>query len=274
MAADSDDTAAQRLGRKLKEARLAAGFRSQAAIGDEIGLHRTTVAKIENGSRHIQAKVLRLWCEKCGVDYELYEASARLAWSAGAAPVPIWFEDFFKAQVLSHTIWVWHPIIIPGHLQTPDYARVLYEVVGTPKNLIDERVAARMDLQQQTIHREPAPVNLVAVMDEGVIRKQIGSPEVMRAQLLHLLELGKQGNIGIQVVPASRAANAGHVGAFTIACMQDTDVMLMEAMEDVTTDKRASVQEGLAIFDRIRLVALSGPESLELIAKVAEEWTP
>lgn len=46
------------------------------------------------------------------------------------------------------------------------------------------------------------------------------------------------------------------------------------AGEDVTTDKRSSVRECLAIFDRVRLVALPGPESLELIAKVAEEWTP
>lgn len=275
MAAESDDSPAQRLGRKLKEARLAAGYRSQAAIGEEIGLHRTTVAKIESGTRQIQAKVLKAWCGKCGVDYELYEASARLAWVTKAAPVPSWFEDFFKAQVLAHTIWAWHPIIIPGLLQTPDYARVLYEVVGTPKGQIEEHLAARIDLQQQTIRREPVPVNLVVVMDEAVIRRQVGTPEGMHAQLMHLVELGEENHVSIQVIPAARGANAGHVGPFMIAFLEETDVMFKDvAGEDITTDKRPAVRGGLAIFDRVRTVALSGPESLELIKKVAGEWTP
>lgn len=272
---DDDESPARKLGRKLKEARISAGYRSQEEFGDLIKIHRTTVSKIENGQRHISAKVLKLWCETCHVDYELFEASARLAWATEITPVPDWFRDFYKAQALSHTIWAWHPVIVPGHLQTADYARVLAEVSGTPDDLIEERVAARIDLQHQTIDRRPVPVSLVAVMDEAVLRRQVGTPELMHAQLMHMLELGQRRNIGIQVVPARHGGNAGHVGAFTIASLDDGDVVLKDAAgEDVTTDKRASVRECLAIFDRVRLVALPGPESLELIAKVAEEWTP
>ena len=73
------------------------------------------------------------------------------------------------------------------------------------------------------------------------------------------------------MVPASRGANAGHVGPFTIASVDDTDVMLMGAIEDVTTDKRSAIRAGQMIFDRVRLEALSGPESIELIVKVAEK---
>ena len=69
------------------------------------------------------------------MDFELFEASARLAWVAEASPVPAWFEDFRKAQVLAHTIRTWHPVIIPGPLQIPDYARVLIEATGTPDDL-------------------------------------------------------------------------------------------------------------------------------------------
>jgi hypothetical protein len=87
-------------------------------------------------------------------------------------------------------------------------------------------------------------------------------------------EQGRRKHIGIQVIPASRAANAGHVGAFTIASLDDADVMLMNALEDVTTDKRASIRNGLQVFDRLRLVALSGPESLELITKAAASCKP
>jgi transcriptional regulator with XRE-family HTH domain len=272
---DSDsDHPARRLGRKLREARIAAGYRSQQEFGEALSMHRTTVTKVENGSRHVTPEVLRAWCGLCHVDYELYEASARLAWVTEASPVPVWFEDFYRAQMLAHTIRTWHPIIIPGPLQIPDYARALAEATGTSDDLVEERVAARIDLQQQTIERRPVPVTLIAVMDEAVLHRRVGSADVRRQQLMHLAEQGQRRHIGVQVVPASRAANAGHVGAFTIASLDDADVMLMDAVEDVTTDKRPAIRAALAIFDRVRLDALSGPESLELIAKVAEECEP
>jgi DNA-binding XRE family transcriptional regulator len=271
---NDEDRPAKRLGRKLREARIAAGYRSQQEFGTLLDMHRTTVTKIENGTRHINTGVLRKWCDLCHVDYELYEASARLAWVAEASPVPLWFEDFFRAQVLAHTIRTWHPVIIPGPLQIPDYARALHEGAGTPDDLIEDRVAARIDLQQQTIERRLVPVSLIAVMDEAVLHRRVGSEEIRHRQLMHLAEQSGRKHIGIQVVPASRGANAGHVGAFTIASLDDADVMLMEAVEDVTTDKRPAIRGGLAIFDKVRLEALSGPESLELILKAAEECKP
>jgi hypothetical protein len=239
-----------------------------------MNLHRTTVTKIENGTRHVTPDVLRKWCEACHIDYELYEASAKLAWVTEVSPVPPWFDDFYKALPLAHTARTWHPFFIPGLLQTPDYAKALHEGAGTPDELAEERISVRIDLQQRTVERLPVPVNVLAVMDEAALHRRVGSAEVRHRQLMHLIEQGQRKHIGVQIVPASRAANAGQVGAFTIASLEDADVMLMEAVEDITTDKRASIRTGLGIFDRVRLDALSGPESLELIAKVAEGCKP
>jgi transcriptional regulator with XRE-family HTH domain len=266
----NEDHPAKRLGRKLKEARIAAGYRSQQAFGEAMTLHRTTVAKIESGTRNIASDALKRWCDLCHVDFELYEASARLAWVAESSPVPVWFEDFRKAQVLAHTIRTWHPVIIPGPLQIPDYARALAESTGADEELVEERAAARIDLQQRTIERRPVPVNLLAVMDESVLHRLVGSEDIRHRQLIHLAEQGQRNHIRIQVVPASRAGNAGHAGGFTIASLDDADVLLMDALEDVTTDNRSKIREGLAVFDRVRWASLSGPESLELIVKVAE----
>ena len=269
-----NDAPSKRLGRKLREARIAAGYRNQTDFGAAMNMHRTAVTKIESGSRHVTTDVLRRWCELCHVDFELYEAGARLAWVAEASPVPVWFEDFYRAQVLAHTIRAWHPIIVPGLLQIPDYARSLHVGAGTTSDLIDDRVAARIDLQQQTIERHPVPVSLIAVMDEAVLHRRVGPEEIRHRQLVHLVEQGQRNHVKIQIVPASRGANAGHVGAFTIASLDDADVMLMEAVQDVTTDERPAIRGGLAIFDRVRWEALSGPESLELITKAAEECKP
>jgi transcriptional regulator with XRE-family HTH domain len=271
----NSDHPAKRLGRKLREVRIAAGYRSQGAFGTVMNLHRTAVTKIENGNRHISPELLKRWCELCHVDYELFEAGARLAWVAEASPVPPWFEDFFRAQVLAHTIRTWHPIIIPGPLQTADYLRALHKGAGTPDDLIEERVAARIDLQQQTIERRPVPVRLLAVMDEVVLYRQVGANEVRHQQLAHLAEQAQRNHIGIQVVPSTRGANAGNVGAFTIASLDDTDVMLQEGVyEDVTTDQRPAIRVGLEIFDRVRLDAFSKAESIELIMKAADSCNP
>lgn len=195
---DNDDGhPAKRLGRKPREARIAAGYRSQEAFSALLPLHRTTVTKIETGTRHVTPEILRKWCDLCHVDYELYQAAARLAWVAEASPVPVWFEDFFRAQTLAHTIRTWQPIIVPGPLQTADYARALHEGAGTPDHLIEDRVAARIDLQQQTIERRPVPVNLIAVMDEAVLHRRVGPQDVMYGQLMHLVEQGQRKHIGI-----------------------------------------------------------------------------
>jgi Domain of unknown function (DUF5753) len=105
----------------------------------------------------------------------------------------------------AHTIRTWQPIIIPGPLQTPEYARVLFEVMGTPDDLVEDLVAARIELQQQTIERESTPAKLIAVMDEAVLYRSVGPAEVMHRQLLHLAGQSQRKHIGIQVIPTSRA---------------------------------------------------------------------
>jgi hypothetical protein len=236
---------------------------------------RSTVTKIESGRLAPSDKMLRLWCELCHVDHELYEGLARLARAAEASPIPPWFEDFAAAQRLAHTVRTWHPVIIPGPLQTPAYAKALFIAMGLDDDRVGELAAARIDLQQ--IYTRPKqPVTLLAAVDEAALRRLVGSEEDMYHQLTHLADLSQQRHIGLQVVPARRACNAGHGGAFTIASLPDApDVLLTEAaVQDVTTDQHGVLMQAHAIFDRVRLDALSRAESLELIKELAEQWKP
>jgi transcriptional regulator with XRE-family HTH domain len=263
---------AARLGRKLREARKLAGFASHQALADAMNCDRSTVTKIESGRLAPSDKILRLWCRLCQVDHELYEPMARLARAAEASPVPVWFEDFASAQHLAHTIRTWHPTVIPGSVQIPDYSRPLYEVMGLDDDRMEELVAARIDLQQ-IFTRPKRPTTLLAAIDEAVLRRRVGSDEVMHRQLAHMVELGQRKNIGIQVVPASHACNAGHVGAFTIASLPGApDVLLTEsAVRDVTTDDPSELLQAHKIFDGVRLDALSKAQSLEFITKLADQ---
>jgi transcriptional regulator with XRE-family HTH domain len=269
----SDDNSPQmRLGRKLREARKAAGYSSHQALAADMNCDRSTVTKIESGKLAPSAKILRLWCELCSVDVELYEPMARLARAAEESPVPFWFENFAGAQHLAHTIRTWHPTVVPGSLQIPDYSRPLYEVMGLDDDRIEELVGARIDLQQ-IFTRPRQPATLLCVLDEVVLRRGVGSVEVMYRQLTHLAEQGQRKNIGVQVVPASNGCNAGHVGAFTIASLPGApDVLLTEgAVRDVTTDDPAELLQAHGIFDRVRLDALSKAQSLEFIMELADQ---
>jgi transcriptional regulator with XRE-family HTH domain len=270
-----DNSPVTRLGRKLREARRTAGFGSHQSLADAMNCDRSTVTKIESGRLAPSDKMLRLWCELCHVDHELYEGLARLARAAEASPIPPWFEDFAAAQRLAHTVRTWHPVIIPGPLQTPAYAKALFIAMGLDDDRVGELAAARIDLQQ--IYTRPKqPVTLLAAVDEAALRRLVGSEEDMYHQLTHLADLSQQRHIGLQVVPARRACNAGHGGAFTIASLPDApDVLLTEAaVQDVTTDQHGVLMQAHAIFDRVRLDALSRAESLELIKELAEQWKP
>jgi transcriptional regulator with XRE-family HTH domain len=271
-AAAIDLDPAATLARMLRNARVAAGYTSQDALARDLNVDRSVVTKAESGNRFPSDKVLLKWCEVCHLDPGQVLAKARKARKPDGA-IPPWFETFREVELVAHTVRVWHPILIPGPLQIPDYARALFEGMGESVDRIGELVAARIDLQQILIRPEPA--TLWAVMDEAVLRRQVGSDEVMHRQLTHLIEQGQRSHIGIQVVPAIRGANAGCVGAFTIASIEGApDVLLKEAVEDVTTDKQGVLRKAHTIFDRVRLDALSGPQSLELIAKVAKECKP
>ncbi|MGH3248680.1 MAG: Scr1 family TA system antitoxin-like transcriptional regulator, partial [Trebonia sp.] len=99
------------------------------------------------------------------------------------------------------------------------------------------------------------------------------SPEIMHDQLMHVAEMSERPTIVVQVVPANIGANAGFGGGFVIARTEGApDVVLMEGIEDQTTERRALVRKAETAFDRLRGDALTRVQSRELIRKVAQQW--
>jgi hypothetical protein len=116
----------------------------------------------------------------------------------------------------------------------------------------------------------------VVVLDEAVLLRLIGSPQIMHDQLAQAADLSMRPYISVQVVPASNGANAGLSGAFDIASVDDVPGTLrMEGVEDQTIDKRSLVRKAAVTFDRVRGDALPRTASRDLILKVADErWNP
>jgi transcriptional regulator with XRE-family HTH domain len=256
------------LGERLRRARIAAGFSSQDALAGKLGFDRTVITKGETGDRVPTPDVLAAWCEACGLDPELYGDLAELARSSDG-PIPTWFEDYLEAERDAHTLRIWQPLIVPGPLQTADYARALFIAARHDPSKVEEMVTAR--LARQRVFERADPPHTVVVLDESVLRHLIGSPAVMHDQMMHLAEIADR--LQIQIVPAARGGNAGLSGGFTIAsCDGAPDVLRMEAVEDVTEERRPLVRHAALVFDLVRGDALPCDQSRTLIVEAAEQW--
>jgi transcriptional regulator with XRE-family HTH domain len=267
---DAETNPAAFLGDELRRARLAAGFSSQDALASKLGFDRTVIAKAETGQRPPTVDVLAAWCQACHLDDDLFGRLAMLARS-GIGPVPSWFEDWLKAEGEAHALRIWQPLIIPGLLQTPEYARALFLAAGADVVKADELVAVRVE--RQAILDRADPPHVVTVLDESVLHRLIGSPAIMRDQLEHVGSMAGRPNVQVQVVPSARGATAGLSGGFSLAsCDGAPDVLRMEAVEDVTEERRPLVRHASVVFDLVRGDALPREESRTLILEAAEQW--
>jgi hypothetical protein len=238
-------------------------------------IDRTVVGKAESGERPPSDPVLKAWIEECRIEnVELVLVLAELARAAddNNEPIPAWFADYAAdIEPVAHTIKTWQGMIMPGLLQTPSYARALFESMGYDAATIDARVAAR--IKRQSILDRADPVSLWVVLDDAVLRRCVGSETVMHEQLSYLAERATAHNIGVQVVPAENGANAGCVGALTIASVAGKpDVAVIEGVQDTVSEMQELVRSALSIFDRVRLDALPGSASLNVIMEAAKNY--
>lgn len=266
--ADSDPKAF--LGRRLANARVAAGYASQEALAGHLGLDRSVVAKAETGERPPSVPVLSAWVDACSLDRDMYEDLGRLA-RRSDGPIPRWGEKYLAAEETATVLRIWQPIIVPGLLQTTDYARELFAAMGNTIERVDELIGVR--LGRQAILDRDHPPHVIAVLDEIVLHRLIGSPKIMADQLDHLVALSKRPDIQIQVIPSDHGANAALSGAFTLVSGDGTpDLLSMTHLQDIAVEISGQVTEAALTFERARGASLPCTLSRELIEKVSEQW--
>jgi transcriptional regulator with XRE-family HTH domain len=250
--------------------RIAAGYTSQESLAIKLGFDRSVIGKAETGERPPTPEVLAAWCDLCGLDAEMFARLATLARRADG-PIPSWFESWLEAEREAHTLRLWSPVLVPGLLQTAEYARALFIATGLDEESAQEHVTVRLG-RQAILDRASAP-HVVAVLDESVLRRLIGTPPIMSDQLRHITDLSERPGISIQVVPSSTGATAGLSGALDLASGDGApEVLRMEAVEDVTTESRSLVRKAANIFVQVQADALPRTSSRALIMEMAEQW--
>jgi hypothetical protein len=163
---------------------------------------------------------------------------------------------------------IFEPLIVPGLLQTADYARVAITTEGSAD--VERAVATRM-ARQKILKRNPPP-RLSVLLDECVIDRPVGGPEIMRAQLERLVEISFMPNVTVRIAPRSGGYHLGLAGAFKImTCTPEGDVAYTEASEGgrVVLDS-ADVRRFVVRFEEIGADALGRVASRDRIQRVLE----
>ncbi|GAA2854898.1 helix-turn-helix transcriptional regulator [Streptosporangium fragile] len=256
-------------GFELRRHRKARGW-SQIRLSRAVPYSVGTISMIETAKRSPSEEFAR----HCDEALEAEGALMRLWPMVSHASAPPWFRPWLDVEATAEALRTWEPLIVPGLLQTEDYARAMLQgEPGVSPEQVEEQVTARME--RQSILRRPKPPMLWVVMDEGVLHRPIGSPAVMAAQLERLLEAGQAPRITIQVLPVRAYSTTGLLGGFAIAQTHGTpDTAYVEAASNAqVTDWVETVKTLIFRYEGIRSEALPQRESLELIKETIRRWT-
>ncbi|WP_372444337.1 helix-turn-helix domain-containing protein [Micromonospora qiuiae] len=191
-------------------------------------------------------------------------------WHRYGDVLPSWFQSYLGLEAAAVLIRSYEVQFVPGLLQTREYARavVLLGHSGADSVDIDRRVDLRM--RRQELLRRPRPPRLWAVVDEAVLRRPIGGPQVMRAQLEALLEATRTPNVRLQVIPFAAGGHAAAGGAFTILRFGDQDLPDIVYIEQLTSalylDKREDLDFYALAMERL-CVEAEPPENTPDILK-------
>jgi transcriptional regulator with XRE-family HTH domain len=255
---------------ELRHARAAVTL-SQDQLAEKIAYSSSLVAMVES-CRRIPSLDFAKRCDDAlatgGVLVRIHPLVAGEAY-------PSWFRPFVELERTALSLRSWEPFLIPGLLQTADYARAVLRAARPtdPDEQIGQAVAAR--IERQAILSRDDPLMLWVVLDEAVLKRPVGGPQVMREQVAHLLTAAQQPKIIVQVVPLDVGANAGMTGAFVIASFETgTDTVHLDTAGAGLISDRAEVVASCSFaFDSLRAEALSPARSLDLIRREAELWT-
>ncbi len=273
MVADGSPTVRRRrLGLILRGMRERVGLTGEE-VGARLERSGSWVSRVETGRVGVRSRDL---ADLLGLyqidDRALADELAALAregkqrgwWSRYADTLMGPYATFIGFESEAAELLSYETLCVPGLLQTEDYARALFSAAVPPVtgDTIERKLEVRLARQQ--LLTRPRPLKLWAILDESILHRRLGGPDVMRGQLKHLLDASLMPNVMIQVVPFDGGHHPGMVGSFTVVRFplpEDPDIVYIEG---VTGDIFAESEDALwyhDVFDHLRAAALSLTES-------------
>ncbi len=278
MATPSPTVRRKRLTVELRRLREQAGLTCED-VGRRLECSGTRISRMETGRIGARPGDVMELLEIYGVTGAEADSLVQLArdarrkgwWHAYGRVLPPWFEAYVGLESDAVRLHDFQPSVVPGLLQTEDYARAVLR--GAPQARraedIGQQVALRM--RRQAILDQPRPPQVQVVLSESVLWVQVGGPAVMRAQLLRLADLAGRPDLTLQILPLRAAAHVQSVSPFTMLEFADpvdpTVVYLEHLTGSLILEDVAEVRSYRALFDHLRAAALGPGPSADLIAR-------
>jgi transcriptional regulator with XRE-family HTH domain len=271
------------LGRRLLDLRERAGLKREEAARI-LRVAPATIRRMEMAEVALKIPYLQLLLKAYDIGGQEAEAFVQLAeeanrpgwWQRFHDVLPGWFSMHVSLEGAAAVIRQYEPHFVPGLLQTEDYACGVLKsgAIGqTSPDEIERHVALRMR-RQELLTRQEAP-RLWVVMDETVLRRPVGGPEVMRAQIDKLLDATKLPNVTLQVVPFATGPHPGTYGPFVLfrfALPELPDMVYSEYLTGaVYLDARAEVATHLEVMDRMAAQAATAHRTKEILRDLRKE---
>ncbi|MGH3119998.1 MAG: helix-turn-helix domain-containing protein [Streptosporangiaceae bacterium] len=274
----------KRLGIELRRLREHARLTCEE-VGQRLDCSGTRISRMETGRISVRPGDVRELLEIYGVLGDESDALVQLArearrkgwWHTYGRVLPTWFEPYIGLESEAAALRDFQCMVVPGLLQTKEYARVVLRTAPTagPAEDIDRLVALRMDRQATLDQQEPP--DLWVVLSENVLRAQVGGPDVMCTQLGRLIDVAGQGNVTLQVLPFGAAAQVQPISPFTILEFPQAADPAVVYLEHLTgslfLENEDEVRRYTVVFDHLRAEALGTGQSIDLIAQVAKGFS-
>ncbi|WP_051866386.1 helix-turn-helix domain-containing protein [Streptosporangium roseum] len=271
------------LGAQLRRLRTAKGV-SREDAGYAIRASHAKISRLELGRVGFKerdvADLLTLYgvtdpCDRSPLLALALQANAPGWWHKYGDLLPSWFEVYVGLEEAASIVRTYEVQFVPGLLQSPEYARAVIMLVHSAASAeeVDRRVALRMTRQERLTR--PDATTLWAVMDEAVLRRPIGGPQVLRAQIDHLLKVTEMPNVRLQIMPFHRGGHAAAGGSFSILRFPERDLPDVVYLEQLTSalyvDKLVETDHYMQVMDRLCVQAYSVADSQRFLRDLRAE---
>jgi transcriptional regulator with XRE-family HTH domain len=272
----------RRLALELRRLREAARLTCEE-VADHLECSASKISRVETGRVSVSPRDVRDMLDLYGVPAEQRESLVQLArdsrqkgwWHAFSDTMQPQMATYVGLESAASEIRIYEVSLIPGLLQTEDYARAVIRagMMNSPSEDVERRVALVM-ARQPAVTRDDPP-KIWAVLDEAALRRRVGGADLMRLQLEHLLAQATLPNVAVQVIPFAGGAHPAMGRPFIILVFPervDTDVVYLEDLTSALyVEDLAEVDRYNVFFNHLRATALSFDDSSALIASVLKE---
>ncbi|CAM5505243.1 transcriptional regulator [Streptomyces spiroverticillatus] len=277
------------IARGLKELRTRSGL-TQSEVAKRASMSVGTVNRYETWQDRAKLRVptIRALADACGASGAEREALSDLVrnlengWWMDHPAVPEVMDPLMSFEAVAAYEHVYANALVPGLLQTPAYALALYQTrdVREEPDVIESKVDARVK-RQAILDRSPA-LHLWVVLDEAVLRRSVGGPEVMAEQIDHLHSMAQRPHVDVQVLQFTLGAHAAGSGGHFVILGREGEGSPLDSMNVVYLelhrrglylDAPGEVQGYKLMFDYLRSQAADTAASLKLLAAARQEFT-